>query len=336
MGWKVFFRIKLLLLSEFFKKDKPMQEESPNMQKPYTEFASFLSRHFSGKVQKLSVNAGFTCPNRDGTLGRGGCTYCNNHTFNPDYCGDRGTVAEQLEKGKAFFARKYPSMRYLAYFQAYTNTYGELEHLKRLYEEALAVDNIVGLVVGTRPDCMPDALLDYFETLHREKFVLIEYGVESAHDATLERIHRGHSYACAAAAVEKTAARGIPVGAHMIMGLPGETHEDMMVSADRLSELPLDTLKLHQLQLVRGTAMAKEYEAAPEDFRLYTASEYARLVVDFLERLNPAIAVERFTSQSPKELLIAPDWGLKNYEFVELVRRELRARSTWQGRKYGK
>ena len=301
-------------------------------QKLYTDFSSFLSRYFTGKVQKISINAGFTCPNRDGTLGRGGCTYCNNRTFNPDYCGDRGSVTQQLEQGKAFFSRKYPNMKYLAYFQAYTNTYGEIEYLKSLYEEALAVEGVIGLVVGTRPDCMPESLLDYFEALSKDTFVLIEYGVETSNDDTLKRINRGHSFACSVDAIHRTAKRGLPVGAHVILGLPGEKREDILVSASKIAQLPLDTLKLHQLQLVKGTAMAREYEQNPTDFTLYTVEEYASLVVDYLERLNPAIAVERFTSQSPKELLIAPDWGLKNYEFVELVKRELIRRDTYQGR----
>ena len=298
----------------------------------YTDFSSFLSKHFEGKVQKLSVNAGFTCPNRDGTLGRGGCTYCNNHTFNPDYCGSFGSVTEQLEKGKEFFARKYPNMRYLAYFQAYTNTYGELSMLRSLYEESLEVDGVVGLVVGTRPDCVPDDLLDYFVELQKRAFVLIEYGVETVHNRTLKRINRGHTFECSAEAIRKTAARGIPVGAHMILGLPGETREDILESASCVSQLPLDTLKLHQLQLVRGTEMAREYENDSTDFHLYTAEEYAELVVDFMELLRPQISVERFTSQSPKELLIAPDWGIKNYQFVELVKKALIRRGTYQGR----
>ena len=298
----------------------------------YTDFSVFLSKHFDHKVQKLSVNAGFTCPNRDGTLGKGGCTYCNNRTFNPDYCGNFGTVTEQMEKGKQFFARKYPEMKYLAYFQAYTNTYGELSRLRSLYEEALRVDNVVGLVVGTRPDCMPDELLDYFTELQQHTFVLIEYGVETAHNKTLERINRGHTFECSAEAIRRTAERGIPVGAHLILGLPGEEREDILASARAVSQLPLDTLKLHQLQLVRGTEMAREFLNDPSDFHLYTAEEYAELVVDFMELLRPEISVERFTSQSPKELLIAPDWGLKNYQFVELVKRALVRRNTYQGR----
>lgn len=300
----------------------------------YTDFASFLARYFTGKVQKLSVNAGFTCPNRDGSVGRGGCTYCNNQSFNPDYCATEESVAQQLERGKSFFSRKYPNMQYLAYFQAYTNTYGELSHLKALYEEALAVEGVVGLVVGTRPDCMPDELLDYFAELHRRVFVLIEYGVETVHDSTLQRINRGHSFACSADAIRRTAERGIPVGAHMILGLPGEDRDAILEQPRLLSELPLSTLKLHQLQIVKGTAMAREFLHQPDDFHLYSAAEYAELVVDYLERLSPQIAVERFTSQSPKELLLAPDWGLKNYEFVERVRRILHQRDSFQGKNF--
>lgn len=297
----------------------------------YTDYSMFLSRFFSGKVQKLSVNAGLSCPNRDGTIGRGGCTYCNNRTFNPDYCEGESSITRQLERGKEFFARKYPYMKYLAYFQAYTNTYGELSRLCDLYEEALRVPDVVGLVVGTRPDCVSEPLLDYFARLCRHTFVLLEYGVESVDDDTLRRIHRGHTFAASVAAICSTAARGIPVGVHTILGLPGESREDMLRQAEILSALPIDVLKLHQLQIVRGSAMAREYADDPSRFQLFDAETYADLVVDYLERLRPDIAVERFTAQAPRELLIAPDWGLKNYEFVELVKRQLHQRATCQG-----
>jgi radical SAM protein (TIGR01212 family) len=241
-------------------------------------------------------------------------------------------VTVQLEKGKLFFARKYPTMKYLAYFQAYTNTYGELSELKALYEEALAVDDVEGLVVGTRPDCVSDELLDYLARLSQRSFVLVEYGVECTSDELLKRLNRGHDFACSSDAIRRTAERGIPVGAHLILGLPGQSREEMVAQAAELSLLPLNTLKLHQLQIVRGARLAKEYQENPSAFHLFSAAEYADLVVDFLERLSPGIAVERFASQSPKELLIAPDWGLKNYEFTELVKRRLRERDTRQGR----
>lgn len=302
-------------------------------EKRYHELSDFLHQVFPGfKVQKISLNAGFTCPNRDGTKGWGGCTYCNNQTFSPDYCQPVESVSKQLEQGIQFFARKYPSMRYLAYFQAYTNTYGTPERLISLYEEALAYPNVEGLIVGTRPDCMPDALLDYFEALSRKRFVLIEYGVESTLDRTLERINRGHTEAASEDAIRRTAARGIYTGAHLILGLPGESRADMLHHAEVMGHLPLTTLKLHQLQLIRHTRMAKEYEERPEDFHFFTAEAYIDLVIDFIERLPQSIVLERFVSQSPKSLLIKPDWGLKNYEFTAKVDRRLAEQDTYQGR----
>lgn len=302
----------------------------------YNDFAGFLAGEFPFKIQKISVNAGFTCPNRDGTKGFGGCTYCNNQTFNPAYCRDDRSVTMQLEEGKRFFARKYPQMKYLAYFQAYTNTYGELELLKRMYEEALAVEGVVGLVIGTRPDCMPDSLLDYLEEVNRRTFLLVEYGIESADDRTLERINRGHSFACTEDAVRRTAARGIRTGGHVILGLPGESREDLIKQAERLSELPLTTLKMHQLQLIRGTRMAHEYALHPEEFHLFSADEYIDLVIDYVEHLRPDLILERFVSQSPRELLIAPDWGLKNHEFTDRVKKRMKERDAWQGKAYRK
>ena len=300
----------------------------------YNDLSAYLSAHFPHKVQKISLNAGFTCPNRDGTVGYGGCTYCNNQTFNPAYCKTEKTVTEQLEEGKQFFARKYPDMKFLAYFQAYTNTYAELEDLKRKYEEALSVPDVVGLVIGTRPDCMPNALLDYLEELNKRTFLIVEYGVESTDNVTLQRINRGHTFEVAEEAIRKTAARGIRVGAHIILGLPGEEREALVKQAGLLSSLPLTTLKLHQLQLIKGTRMAAEHEKKPEDFHLYTADEYIDLVIDYVEHLRPDIVLERFISQSPRELLIAPDWGLKNHEFTDKVKKRMRERDAWQGKKY--
>ena len=300
----------------------------------YNDLSAYLSAHFPYKVQKISLNAGFTCPNRDGTVGYGGCTYCNNQTFNPAYCKTEKTVTEQLEEGKQFFARKYPEMKFLAYFQAYTNTYAELEELKRKYEEALQVKDVVGIVIGTRPDCMPDTLLDYLEELNQRTFLIVEYGVESTDNDTLKRINRGHTFEVAEEAIRKTAARGIRVGAHIILGLPGEANDQLIKQAGVLSALPLTTLKLHQLQLIKGTRMAHEFEMQPEDFHLYSADEYIDLVIDYVEHLRPDIVLERFVSQSPKELLIAPDWGLKNHEFTDKVKKRMRERDAWQGKKY--
>lgn len=283
-------------------------------------------------MQKISIHAGFTCPNRDGTKGVGGCTYCNNQTFNPEYCQPSLSVRQQLEDGIRFFSRKYPTMRYLAYFQAYTNTYGELDRLKAMYEEALTVEGVVGLVIGTRPDCVPDDLLDYLQELNRRTFLMVEYGIESANDDTLRRINRGHDFATAADAIRRTHERGILTGGHLILGLPGEDRDELLRQASVIATLPLDMLKLHQLQLIRGTRMAREYEEHPEWFHLYEVDEYIETVVDYVERIPSSVVFERFVSQSPRSLLIAPDWGLKNYQFVERLKRRMAERGTWQGR----
>lgn len=300
----------------------------------YNDYGTWLSRQLGVKVQKISLNAGFTCPNLDGSVGVGGCTYCNNQTFNPAYCSTDKSVARQLEEGIRFFSRKYPTMRYLAYFQAYTNTYGEYETLVRKYEEALAVPGVVGLVVGTRPDCVPAPLLDYFSALARRTFLVVEYGVESVYDDTLSRINRGHTWMRSVEAVKATAERGIHVGAHLILGLPGESRGRMLDEATVLSELPITTLKLHQLQLIRGTRMAEEYRKNPSSFHLFSVDEYIDLVIDFIERLRPDIVLERFVSQSPTNLLAVPGWGLKNHEFTDKLRRRMDERGTYQGRLY--
>lgn len=300
----------------------------------YLGYADYMRRFFETKVQKISVNAGCTCPNRDGTVGRGGCTYCNNQTFSPLYCQDRRSIRQQLEDGKQFFSGKYPTMKYLAYFQSYTNTYGNVDDLIQKYEEALSVSGVEGLVIGTRPDCMPDVLLDYFEDLAQTRYVCIEYGVESVNDETLRRINRGHDVACAADAILRTAGRHVQVGVHFILGLPGEAHADWMAQARWVSSLPVDLLKLHQLQIVKGTNMAAEYLENPSAFHLFGSDEYVELLVEYLEILRPTLVVERFTSQTPSELLLAPDWKLKNFEFVELLKKRMFSLHTWQGRLY--
>jgi hypothetical protein len=302
----------------------------------YTNFNTLVRSKYDTRVQKISINAGFTCPNRDGSKGRGGCTYCNNQTFVPGYCHPVKSITQQIEEGIGFFLKKekYNNQAYLAYFQSYTNTYDSLEKLESVYGEALRHPKVKGIVVGTRPDCVDERILSYFAGLAREHYVMIEYGIESTSDETLERINRGHDYQCAVDAIQLTASMGLQVGAHMILGLPGEDRELILNHADRLSKLPLNALKLHQLQLVKGTIMAKEAREHPELFSFFDADAYLDLLVDFLERLNPAIAIERFVSQSPRAFLISPDWGLKNFEFVTLVEKRLEERDTWQGRLY--
>ena len=287
----------------------------------YVEFGPWLQSELGCKVQKISVNAGMTCPNRDGTLGTGGCTFCNNQTFNPAYCRTEKSVTQQLEEGKQFFARKYPAMKYLAYFQAYTNTYAELDRLVSLYEEALRVPDVVGLVIGTRPDCMPDNLLDYLEELNRRTFLIVEYGVESANDETLLRINRGHTFRQSCEAICRTAERGIRVGAHVILGFPWEPFDELMRQAEEIGRLPLTTLKLHQLQIIRGTQLAREYAEHP--WAVPTAEEYIDLVLHYISRLPYGLVMERFVSQSPPEMVIAPQWGLKNHEFANLLRNRM-------------
>ncbi len=289
----------------------------------YRDFGTWIRERFPYRVQKISVDAGFTCPNRDGHISTGGCTFCNNQTFSPAFCNRNKSVSEQLEDGKAFFARKYPSMKYLAYFQSYTNTYAGTETLKRMYEEALEADDVVGLVIGTRPDCVSDDLLDYLEELNRRTFLIVEYGIESANDDTLRRINRGHTFACSREAVVRTHERGILTGGHIILGLPGEDAAESLRQAPIISALPLDILKIHQLQVIKGTPLAREYAQRP--FHLYTVEEYIDLIIQYVSALRQDLVLERFVSQSPSELLLAPHWGLKNHEFTNLLNQRMRA-----------
>lgn len=289
----------------------------------YKDFGTWLREQFPYKVQKISIDAGFTCPNRDGSIGRGGCIYCNNESFNPGYCTEKGkSVTQQLEEGKDFFSQKYPDMKYLAYFQAYTNTYGNIRHLMALYEEALQVKDVAGLVIGTRPDCVSEELLDYFTELNKRTFLLIEYGVETCNNKTLAFINRGHTFECSKEMIHRTAKRGIKVGAHIILGLPGEDRTESLRQAPIISSLPLTTLKIHQMQIIRGTKLAKIYQETP--FHLYSVDEYIELVANYIALLRKDLVLERFVSQSPPDLLIAPQWGLKNYEFTNKFNQYLR------------
>ena len=286
-------------------------------------YGKWLSSLTGYKTQKISIHAGFTCPNRDGTLGTTGCTYCNNQTFNPAYCQPAKSIARQLQEGKEFFGKKYPQMHYLAYFQAYTTTYAPLPELRGKYLEALSVPLVDGIVIGTRPDCVSDEVLDLLAELNREHTVIVEYGIESVYDETLRRIRRGHTHQQTVDAIRRTVSRGIPVGAHIILGLPGESRDMLLREADILSSLPITTLKIHQLQLIRGTLMAAEYAERPSDFHLFTVDEYIQLLCDFLPRLRPDIILERLVSQSPASLLATPGWGLKNHEFTARLEKKL-------------
>lgn len=299
----------------------------------YYDFGSFLKKHFTYKVQKISLNVGFTCPNRDGSKGTGGCTYCNNQTFNPEYCNPHKSITQQLEEGKSFFSRKYPEMKYLAYFQAYTNTYGKLENLTRMYEEALQVEDVVGIIIGTRPDCVEPELIEYLKNLSKTKFVLIEYGVETANNNTLDIINRHHTWEDSVNAIKMTAEAGILCGAHIILGLPNETEDDIINTAKALAPLPLSTLKLHQLQLIRGTKLARQIEDGEYKIINWDVNDYIKMCSEFIKYIPSTISVERFVSQSPASLLISPRWGLKNYEFTNLLNNYLVKNNIIQGSK---
>ncbi|MDO5128647.1 MAG: TIGR01212 family radical SAM protein [Prevotellaceae bacterium] len=296
------------------------------MKKRYNDYGTWIREQFPFRVQKISVDAGFSCPNRDGKVGRGGCVFCDNRTFNPAYCEREKSITEQIIAGKEFFKRKYPDMKYLAYFQAYSNTYADVETLKRRYEEALSVEDVVGIVIGTRPDCVPDDTLDYLDKLNRQTFMIVEYGIESANDETLRIINRGHSFECSADAMRRTADRGIITGGHVIIGLPGEGPEECLRQADIISSLPLNILKLHQMQVVKGTRLA---EMNPYIYN--KVEDYIRLVAEYISRLRPDLILERFVSQSPKGMVIAPSWGLKNHEFTNLLDNYLREHDITQG-----
>ena len=290
----------------------------------HDDFAGFLSRHLPGKVQKISVNTSLSCPNRDGSKGRGGCTYCNNRSFSPSYSTAPARITEQLEEGKRFFASKYPHMKYLAYFQSYTATNAATQRLMEMFREALEVPDVVGLAIGTRPDCMPADLLHELQSLSRDKFVMVEYGAETACDDTLTLVNRCHTWADTADAVRRTHEAGIPVGLHLIMGLPGEDTDTMLTTIDEVNRLPVDIVKCHQLQLVKGTRLAAQVADGSVDYTPWELDDYIDLCCKIVDRLRDDIAIERFVSQSPDNLLISPRWGLKNYQFADRLRAQLR------------
>ena len=304
----------------------------------FNAYSNYFRSIYGARVQKVSIDAGFTCPNRDGSKGTGGCTYCNNDAFNPSYCEPVNPVSQQIAEGIKFHKWRYnEAVSYLAYFQAYSNTYAPVDTLKKLYEEALAYPGVVGLIIGTRPDCIDDEKLEYIKKLSLEHYIAIEYGIESCYNKTLERINRGHSFEDAVRALEKTAALGINQGAHFIFGLPGETRNEMLEQAATISELPIKTVKFHQLQIIKGTRMEEEFKNNPGDFDLFSWEEYLEFFISFLERLNPAIVVERFTGEAPPRFLAGEGWGKKRTDqIVNLIEKRMEELDTWQGRLYEK
>ena len=305
-----------------------------NNNKRYNDYSSFIKQKFSERVQKISLDTGFTCPNRDGTKGVGGCTYCNNNSFNPDYCKPDKSITQQLDEGIAIFSKKYKTQQYLAYFQAYTNTYADINLVKQLYNEALKHPKVIGLVIGTRPDCINEELIDFLSDLSKTCYISLEFGIESTLERTLKLVNRCHTYKETVEAYELAKNKGLHLGAHMIIGLPGESKDDILNHATELSKLPINTLKLHHLQVVKHTMMAKQFKENPEQFSFYTADEYIDLITDFVALLRPDIIIERFISQSPHQLLIAPKWNLKNFEIVAKIDKKLTERDLWQGKNY--
>lgn len=299
----------------------------------YNSYSGYFRRLFGRRMQKLSVDAGFSCPNRDGTLTTGGCTFCNNAAFTPSYCSAEKSIARQIEEGIAFHQWRYrEAKRYLVYFQSFSNTHAPLEVLRQRYLEALSHPEVEGLVIGTRPDCVDEEKLDLLAELAREKYIAVEYGIESVYDRTLQAVNRGHDFATAERAVRMTAERGLHVGAHFILGLPGETEEMLLEGVTKINRLPLTTIKFHQLQVMRSTPMAEEYDRHPERFRFWTVEEYIELVVEILRRLRPDVVVERFASEAPPRFHHGPTWGLiRNEQLWGMLEKRLVEKDTYQG-----
>ena len=304
--------------------------------KRYNSFVGFFKRKYGERLQKIVLDAGFTCPNRDGKVGRGGCTYCDNAAFHPAYSTAGKSLHQQMDEGIGFHKVRYRTTEhYLAYFQAFSNTYAPLERLKELYEDALSHPQVVGIVIGTRPDCVDEEKLDYLAELAKKHIVIVEYGLESCYNQTLERINRGHDFETARRAVQMTADRGIGVGVHFILGLPGETRQMMLDSCDLINSLPIRSVKFHQLQIVKGTRMEQEYAEKPEDFERFSLEDYLDFFVDMLERLRPDISIERFVGEVPPRFVNETPWGLiRNVELLRLLDRRLEERDSWQGKIY--
>ena len=313
----------------------------------FNSYSSYFQREFGGRVQKISIDAGFSCPNRDGKISTGGCSFCRNDAFNPSYCKPEKSIRQQIEEGIEFHQRRYRRAKsYMAYFQAYSNTYKPIDELERLYREALSVPGIIGIIIGTRPDCITSEILEMLKTLSYQRSaypsyqqsaypIIIELGIESVYDSTLQRVNRGHDFATARNAIELVHSYGFHCGGHFIFGLPGETRDMMLHAADVISELPLTTVKFHQLQIFKDTKMADEYLANPDDFHLFTLEDYIEFVIDFIERLNPNIVIERFAGEVPPRYLVSKPWlNLRYDQVLSLIEKRLEERNTFQGKKF--
>ena len=300
----------------------------------FNSYKRFLQQQFGTRVQKLTIDAGFSCPNRDGTVGTGGCTYCLNDAFNPSYCTPTKSVEQQLAEGMEFHHNRYRRAgAYLAYFQAFSNTHAPLPQLKEIYRPALENPLVKGIVVGTRPDCIDAEKLDYFAELGKRMFVSVEYGVESCNDTTLHRINRGHDFATAERAIRMTAERGIHCAAHFIYGLPGETPDEWLAGISIINQLQINGIKFHQLQIINGTAMQQDFITHPADFHIFTTENYIDFIVKITERLHPTFTIERFAGEVPPRYLYVNHWGLTRYDVIlQRIEKRMEELDTWQGK----
>jgi len=300
--------------------------------KRYHSFNIYLKKKYGERVQKVTVDAGFTCPNRDGTVASGGCIYCNNESFNPGYNDPTKSIRQQIDEGTEFLKRRYGVEKFIVYFQPYSNTYASLDKLKHLYEEALSAPGVIGLTIGTRPDCVDEAKIDYLESLGKTKDITIEYGLESIYDDSLKKINRGHDYQSYLDAIKMTKGRGIKICTHIILGFPWETKEQWMHEAEVLSRIDFDYLKIHQLHIVKNTVMEQQHNI--NHYRLFTLTEYVETIVAFLEKLNPRIIIQRLAGEAPKHMLVAPNWGKRNSEVIRFITNKLEEKDTWHGKFY--
>jgi len=306
-----------------------------NFERRFNAYSNYIRSVFGERVQKLSIDAGFSCPNRDGTLGKGGCSFCNNNAFNPSYCRESGSIEEQISRGIRFHSGRYrKATRYLVYFQAYSNTYASLDELKKKYSVALDSELIAGIVIGTRPDCVDDSVLDYLAELKEKTYLTLELGIESCYDKTLQRINRGHNFATTRDAFERAGRRGIRTGGHVIIGLPGENRQEILNQAGILSELPVGQLKFHQLQIVKGTEMGKDYRLNPEEYHEFELDEYLELMMEFLEKLSPSIVVERIAGETVPEYNLRSSWGLRYDMVLRKFENLLEKNDSWQGKRF--
>lgn len=302
----------------------------------FNSYTAWCTQKYGTRLQKLSIDAGFTCPNRDGTLGKNGCSFCLNDSFNPSYCSPDKSITHQIDEGILFHKTRYKrAAKYIAYFQAYSNTYAPLENLKSLYTEALNHPEIAGISIGTRPDCISEELLEYLSALSLKHFVSVEYGIESCYDKTLLRVNRGHSFDQAKETIELTSAKGIQTGAHLIFGLPGESREEMMAEAEIISSLPMHSIKFHQLQILKGTKIETEFVQNRSAFHVFSLIDYIEFIIDFLERTRSTLLIERLSGEVPPIFLAAPGWGLiRNDQVLQMIEKRMEERNTWQGKNY--